>query len=443
MFPHFFWGAGALCWDLSGGAKGGLAVAWMYRSGQTWIRSNAAYKRQFVTDAGAVPMGAAGADVTISTAADLLAALNGVDVLIDETYSSSLYTWDKFLEDYQLQGVATLPKVVQERKVFRLDGLVSGTGSSDWFAGAVAEADEVLRDVIGAVQGTLGTRGTWLRRLYDGVPAVETSGSCSNALAPAVLRDGTIALPAMANGVSLDFFPAKVSVLYAQQFTITYAGTYKTLENKNSNGNEKYLLYQRGTQPPADTSGYKVFAVPLQGVAVEDTSVLRFLELLGVQATVRYMQTQYATSGCLQSLAQRSAIGPLASSSSAAVRQAQLAAVDALFTWSGSAEPKSIAMSATADPGSLQRAEWIKFVAAFFNKEAEAQRIFEAVRQQYLFEAQATLGVATRPVVARPRFGWAASCFHNLLHACYVLAVVRRLKVFTHLRCLLLFLLDS
>lgn len=35
--------------------------------------------------------------------------------------------------------------------------------------------------------------------------------------------------------------------------------------------------------------------------------------------------------------------------------------------------------SATADPGVLNRAEWIKFVALFFNKEIEANKIFTEI----------------------------------------------------------------
>ena len=366
-----------------------------------WVLSNAAYKRQFLLDAGATPAGTSTADVNLLTVDALLAQLSGVDVLIDETYSTGTYTWDTFLDDYKLRGVAQLPKVVQDRKVWRLDGLVSATGSLDWFAGAVAEADDVLADIIGAVQGTLGARGTWLRRLADGTPLVQTSVGCSNALAAAALLDVACTAPACtAPTATVDYFAEKVTVLHAQDFTITYFGTYKTVVNRNSNVNEKYLLYQRGTQPPANTSGYKVFAIPLQAVAVEDTAALRFLELVGVHTAVRYMQTQYTTSGCLQALAQRGKVGNL-DWADTPLRQSQLAAVEALFTYGASANAKSVACTSASDPGPLRRAEWVKFVAVFFNREAEAQRIFEAVRQQYLFQVQAVMGVTPKPVVAR------------------------------------------
>ena len=42
-----------------------------------------------------------------------------------------------------------------------------------------------------------------------------------------------------------------------------------------------------------------------------------------------------------------------------------------------------VAFDATSDPGMLARAEWIKFVAAFFNLEAHANRVFEKIKAEY------------------------------------------------------------
>jgi hypothetical protein len=38
---------------------------------------------------------------------------------------------------------------------------------------------------------------------------------------------------------------------------------------------------------------------------------------------------------------------------------------------------------ATSDPGALNRAEWVKFVAPFFNKELEANKVFEDIKTGY------------------------------------------------------------
>jgi iron complex transport system substrate-binding protein len=39
--------------------------------------------------------------------------------------------------------------------------------------------------------------------------------------------------------------------------------------------------------------------------------------------------------------------------------------------------------SAYADPGALNRAEWVKFVAIFFNKEVEANKLFSTITTTY------------------------------------------------------------
>ena len=45
-------------------------------------------------------------------------------------------------------------------------------------------------------------------------------------------------------------------------------------------------------------------------------------------------------------------------------------------------------------PGLLNRAEWLKFAAAFFNKEPEANRVFEDIKSR--FEAIVEIVTAKR-----------------------------------------------
>ena len=327
--------------------------------------------------------------------------LSDVDILIDETWSATPYTWGQFLTDYSLPATSTL-KFVSQRQVWRLDGLTNGAGSgNDWFSGAVAEPDAVLEDLIGVVRS--GTPGTWLRRLNGGSPQVAAlPGSCVNPLATAVPRGQACAAPSCPVtaplGADEDAFPHKVQVVRAKLFTVEYHKTYKVVHNTQAD--EWYLLYQCGTPRPAGYADHKNFSVPLQAVAVADTSVLHFLELLGVQGAVRYMQTEYTTSACLQAQAASGAILSLLPSTTTPAGQAQLAAVNALFTYSASPNPKSIAFTATSDPGPLNRAEWIKFAALFFNQEAAAETLFNTIQQRYLCHQQAVSGVASKPVVA-------------------------------------------
>ena len=291
--------------------------------------------------------------------------------------------------------------------MWRLDGLVNAQGALDWFAGAVAEADAVLEDLIGVVHSAgsgQAQRGTWLRRLGGMTPVVASALGCSDALAVAVSRGtqcvATGCVAVTAANADADLFLYKVQPVHAEYFTVSYHKTYKVVHNIKAN--ENYVLYQCGTTPPAvsEFAGHKFLAVPLQAVAIEDTTVLHFLELLGMQSTIRYSQTQYTTSQCLQALEASGEVATLASTANAPLRATQLAAVSALFTSSANANPMSIAFSASADPGPLNRAEWIKFVSLFFNQEQAAEVAFTAIKGRYLCHRQAVAGVASKPVVA-------------------------------------------
>jgi hypothetical protein len=67
-----------------------------------------------------------------------------------------------------------------------------------------------------------------------------------------------------------------------------------------------------------------------------------------------------------------------------------------------------LARSAYADPGVLNRAEWVKFVALFFNKEVEADALFSSVSSSYErlnASARAAAAAAPSPV----RVAWASA----------------------------------
>ena len=73
-----------------------------------------------------------------------------------------------------------------------------------------------------------------------------------------------------------DFFPDKAKLKDATTFSISYHGTYKVITNIAQN--EKYLLYQCGTNPPSDTSAYRIVTpIPLpDGLALTSTGMFMF-----------------------------------------------------------------------------------------------------------------------------------------------------------------------
>lgn len=204
----------------------------------------------------------------------------------------------------------------------------------------------------------------------------------------------------------------ETTVEFASDFSVTYYGTFKVVNNARAG--EMYLLYQCGTPNPQTTNteldlapGTKVFEVPLSSVAVTDSNAAAFLSELGLTDRVAF-SSKFSYNSCLQAI---NACGgnAVSASNDSSVEWPQLAAaqqtkVDAIFTGDKAANPKSIAVTAYADPGALNRAEWIKFVAVFFNKEVEANRIFNKVNTDYQAlntSARAAAAAATPPAANR------------------------------------------
>jgi iron complex transport system substrate-binding protein len=134
----------------------------------------------------------------------------------------------------------------------------------------------------------------------------------------------------------------------------------------------------------------KFIATPIENAAVQDSSSLAFFDALGELKTVTaYIPSSHfpdpgldvVSSPCLQHLLQ---VGH--------IRDHNFTLHDRLdydvffvnpFESKDYHGNNSVIIGAILDPGPLHRAEWIKFVAAFVGKEAEASQIFENHRARY------------------------------------------------------------
>ncbi|KAF9934396.1 hypothetical protein FBU30_002220 [Linnemannia zychae] len=147
----------------------------------SWTLSGADYKRILTQDAGAQFYNGT-AKSTFATSAEFLESLKTVDVIIDETFSGSDMT--AFLTSYGLTGANTADyKFLQNKAVFRQDGLVNPNDGRDWFGGAVAMADATLQDVIRAVHPEVlpsDVKYNWLRNIANNEPKqLLSSANCT------------------------------------------------------------------------------------------------------------------------------------------------------------------------------------------------------------------------------------------------------------------------
>jgi hypothetical protein len=199
----------------------------------------------------------------------------------------------------------------------------------------------------------------------------------------------------------VDYFPDKVQPLDSVLWSIEYANTYKTLFNIAAN--ETYLLYQCGSEPPADQLDGRhaaVVSIPLLGgVAITQTPMIAYLEQLGLmeEISVFISNPDTISSPCLKGrvdagdvrvLQDASASGIADSSTdfgADAVSNADLSSTVAFVSPFDSDLPfdTKIVISASSEGPNAAIFEWVDFYAAFFNKEALANQVVDAANSRF------------------------------------------------------------
>lgn len=215
---------------------------------------------------------------------------------------------------------------------------------------------------------------------------------------------------------------ATASIVFANLFQVDYYPTYKIVHlnytiqasgPQNGQAIPALVLWQCGTTSPvAGTSpgvpaDARMFSVPLNTVAVPGTVPLTYMHMLGLLNKISIIDASYVSTPCIQKAVDCGTLShasPYSGDWSTTVGSASTSAVitDLFLTGGATNSAKDIPMAATSDMGPLHRAEWIKFVSLFFNREVEANALFDAIRADYdAIKAQATAhGSASPPVVA-------------------------------------------
>jgi len=195
----------------------------------------------------------------------------------------------------------------------------------------------------------------------------------------------------------------------AEKFTVTYYDTYKVVVNEVAK--ITYVLYECGSERPDEASvpeGAVYFQVPLTSLSVSETVPFAFLEALGVVDRVHDV-SQYVTSACGQKLVECGRVAPAyvdfaVGLNETAVNEGKEVA-DAIILGSAGKDSAApvLAFDAENDPGLLKRAEWIKYLGLFFNKEKEAAEAYAAIVESYeevKEQSAAKVEAGAEPVIA-------------------------------------------
>lgn len=198
----------------------------------------------------------------------------------------------------------------------------------------------------------------------------------------------------------LDYFPQKSEIKLTEGFMVEYHKHYKLVTvNMPYPGAQEpavYVLVQCGTPAPTGFEEAQVIEVPVESVVSMSTSYLPSLEALGVlDRLVGLDDATYVSNPTVQQMAAEDKLTNLGYGSGVNVEAALALDPDLILTY-GSGSPdydahpvlveaglKSVLNAEWLETSPLGRAEWMKFIALFFNREAIAEEAFNKTAEAY------------------------------------------------------------
>lgn len=197
----------------------------------------------------------------------------------------------------------------------------------------------------------------------------------------------------------------QVTVQYAQGFTVEYHDGYKlvTVSNawRGSDTTFTYMLIPRGSVPPVTIPGAEVIEIPSQRFVALSTTYLAGIEILGVTDSLAAVKgIGVVNSDDIQrryTAGQVKDVGGSGSGMTTDLNMELLMDIDPDLIMSyAMGDPKYDSYLKAQEAGltvvingesmettPLGRAEWIKFIALFFNKEKEANEYFDKISREY------------------------------------------------------------
>jgi len=214
----------------------------------------------------------------------------------------------------------------------------------------------------------------------------------------------------------VDYFPDKVTMTYAQGFTVEYHKNYKvvtvTRPWRKADTIFRYVLVQCGTPAPAGYKNAEIIQVPVKRIVALSTTYLPALVDLGLtDHLVGVGSFKYINSLRIRALVDTGLLTEVGSGARVNVERVVALDPDLIMTF-GVGDPKRDAHPKLLEAGlkvvinaeymegtPLGRTEWIKFIALFFNAERDAKRVFHGIAQRYGAIRARAQNVARKPTV--------------------------------------------
>ncbi len=187
-----------------------------------------------------------------------------------------------------------------------------------------------------------------------------------------------------------------MTLKYAKGFSVTNFKNYKLLTIKspwpNSKNHFKYILYHK-KQPKSPS--IKTIKIPLKSIVVTSTTHLPGLELLNVENTlIGFPETRFVSSKKIRTRIKNGYINDLGKGHDLNTEVLLNIKPDAVISFGISGINKSLNTTEKAgipiiyngdwvEHSPLAKAEWIKFFGVLYDKEKQADSIFNAIETNY------------------------------------------------------------
>jgi len=215
---------------------------------------------------------------------------------------------------------------------------------------------------------------------------------------------------------STDYFPEKVRLTQATGFSVEYFKNYKlvTVLTPYRDAQEKfqYVLVQCGTPAPTGHDNAQIIEVPIKSIVSMSSRYLPLLKALDLyDSLVGIDSAEGVYDPEITQMAKDGKLAEVGTGAEVNIEQAISLNPDLIMTYAGrqaqsNAHPKlleaglKVAINAEYMEGTpLGRAEWLKFVAVFFNQEAAATRHFDAMAAKYTEITKIAAATSQKPTV--------------------------------------------
>lgn len=206
-----------------------------------------------------------------------------------------------------------------------------------------------------------------------------------------------------------------VSLKYAEGFSVRYDGNIKWVDVKypyqGATSGYQYLLVPLGDSIPAHEPSVQVISIPLKNIVCTSTTHIPLLDCLNeTNKLIGFPTTDYVSSEKMRKRIDEGHVVDLGIDKGMNLEKLFVLQPSLVMGYAMSGDLGQLKKvqemgvpvvinAEYLEKHPLGRAEWIKFAALFFNKEKEADSVFQVIETEYVKTTELAQQTSTRPTV--------------------------------------------